>query len=74
MINMKLYPNLRLVSKEQMEAYAKLTTCYQKVLPDFLGAVMKTEDSVRMQLAVIDSLVPEHNGQFLSYRGNKDML
>jgi hypothetical protein len=53
------------------EAFQFLLSSFQKLKPSVTGMI-STDESVRDQLAVIDSLDDSKSGMFLSQHGNDD--
>jgi len=57
----------------QLEAYKEMLASFRRVKPDFAGP-LTPEESVRLQLKVIENLAEKDNGAFLSHNGNKEWL
>jgi len=57
----------------QEEMYEYLTQVFRKYEPEFKGAI-STEESVEMQLKVIDGVTIKESGQFLSHLGTRRWL
>ena len=55
----------------QRASYDYLLSCFQKADPSVKGMI-KTEDSVRMQLEVIDRLDMNMSGKFVSHHGDRN--
>ena len=56
-----------------MKAFGAVIQRFKKVKPDLEGPI-SPEESVRMQLAVIDSLTIKDSGAFLSHHGDTNWL
>lgn len=59
------------MSEEQLEVVGGMVAKFKNFKPDLQGPI-SPEESVRLQLALMDKLTAEHNGQFLSHYGNKE--
>lgn len=65
------YCPIRPASAQELAAYQVLFTQFQRVKPDLTGAITP-EDSVRMQLEVVDRLDDKMSGAFVSHHGDQN--
>lgn len=60
-------------TEKDIEAYNGLVSLFRRAKPSFEGAITP-EESIKLQLRVIENLTTKDNGAFISHNGNKDWL
>jgi hypothetical protein len=62
-----------LATEKELEHFMAMIEKFRKLYPDFTGPITP-EESVRMQLKVINQTTVNDNGAFISHKGNKEWL
>jgi hypothetical protein len=62
-----------LASEKELEQFMAMIEKFRKVYRDFTGPITP-EESVRMQLKVINQITVNDTGAFISHKGNKEWL
>jgi NAD(P)-dependent dehydrogenase (short-subunit alcohol dehydrogenase family) len=62
-----------LATEKELEQFVAMIEKFRNLYPDFTGPITP-EESVRMQLEVINQITVNDTGAFLSHKGNKEWL